>query len=167
MNQRIKQTLIQMLLLGSLAPRASWGPENEDQEALGTQDLKSQMLGLPVICDYCRSEETRILPLTFESEVTRSPKIQDFKSCVPRASWSLCSQAPRRLWGRECQMLRKFTFSQYYQRVDITINSTPGPSCPHIMHISGKNKSIPKKWTDFGKIPLYSLIITAATQSHH
>ena len=41
MNQRIKQTLIQMLLLGTLAPGVSWGPENEDQEALGTQDLKS------------------------------------------------------------------------------------------------------------------------------
>ena len=24
-----------------LVPRASWGPEHEDQEALGTQDLKS------------------------------------------------------------------------------------------------------------------------------
>ena len=30
-----------MLLLGTLAPRVSWGPENEEQEALGTQDLKS------------------------------------------------------------------------------------------------------------------------------
>ena len=38
MNQRIKQTLFEMLIL---TPRASWGPENEDQEALGTQDLKS------------------------------------------------------------------------------------------------------------------------------
>ena len=98
MNQRIKQTLIQMLLLGTLAPRASWGPANEDQEALGTQDLKSQILGLPVISDYCRSEEKRILPLTFELEVTGSPKIQDFKSCVPRASWSSCL-GPREALG--------------------------------------------------------------------
>ena len=32
MNQRIKQTLFQMLIL---APRDPWGPENEDQEAAG------------------------------------------------------------------------------------------------------------------------------------
>ena len=38
MNQRIKQTLFQMLIL---APRASWGPEHKDQEALGTKALKS------------------------------------------------------------------------------------------------------------------------------
>ena len=34
-----------------LVPTASWGPEHEDQEVLGTQDLKSYILGLPVISD--------------------------------------------------------------------------------------------------------------------
>ena len=34
-----------------LVPWASWGPENEDQEALRTKDLKSYILGLPVISD--------------------------------------------------------------------------------------------------------------------
>ena len=33
----------------------------------------------------------RTLQLTFESEMTGSPKIYDFKSCVPRAYCSSCS----------------------------------------------------------------------------
>ena len=32
-----------------------------------------------------------------------------------------------------------------------TFNSTQGSSRPHTMHISWKNKSIPRMWTDFGK----------------
>ena len=34
-----------------LVPSASWGPEHEDQEAQGTQDLKSKILELPVISE--------------------------------------------------------------------------------------------------------------------
>ena len=49
MNQRIKQTLFQMLIL---APRASWGPENEDQEAAGDTGLEVLDLGLPIISDF-------------------------------------------------------------------------------------------------------------------
>ena len=37
-----------------------------------------------------------------------------------------------------------------------TLHSTLGPSRPHTAHSSWKNKSIPRKWIDFAKPPLYT-----------
>ena len=39
------------ILASTLVPRAIWGPKHEDQEALGTHDLKSKILELPVISE--------------------------------------------------------------------------------------------------------------------
>ena len=48
-----------------------------------------------------------------------------------------------------------------YRDIRRTLNSTPGPSRPHSMHIRTQNTDIPRMWTDFGKTSLYSLQIAA------
>ena len=56
LRQRVEETCLicddpLSISVSILVPRASWGPEHEDQEALGTQDLKSKILELPVISE--------------------------------------------------------------------------------------------------------------------
>ena len=61
-----------------LVSRASWGPEHEDQEALG-----HRILGLPVISNDLKSRTSN--PVSPEPHGARA-------------------QAPRRLWGREWEL---------------------------------------------------------------
>ena len=46
--------------------------------------------------------------------------------------------------------------SRDYRDIRRTLNSTPGPSRPHIMHIGRYNMGIPRMWTESRKILLYS-----------
>ena len=46
--------------------------------------------------------------------------------------------------------------SRDYCDIRRTLNSTPGPSRPHTMHISRYNSRIPRMWTDLGKTSLFS-----------
>ena len=109
-----------------LVPRTSWRPEYEYQEALGTQDLKSKIWGLPVISDFFA---TFLIAVTCSCPSVIDCKFRWFKAFKRKSSnfhlnrkWpevlksstsnavSLVSpeppgpraQAPRGLWGREC-----------------------------------------------------------------
>ena len=44
-----------------------------------------------------------------------------------------------------------------------TLNSTPGSSRPHTMHISWYNTGIPRMWTDFGKPFVMAAMLVSQT----
>ena len=78
------------------------------------------------------------LQLTFESEMTGSPKIQDFKSCVPRASWSSCSGHQEALGTRMLLILRERNFPNAKQWRKQVIKRLKG-----ILSFSDQERALP------------------------